>query len=120
MSSMKKAPKIQRRLLRISMLLIFLNSIVSQLYLDRVFTLTVYKYIFISFNAAILFSAVILKKKFDDIYLALTLIMVTVLNLSASLMIVYVRSIVIIFASGGVEFLALILIYAFISKVGDE
>lgn len=120
MKSIKKLSKNLLKLLIISVILIFLNDIVEKLYSAEILTLTSYKYIFISLNVAIIIIAIILKKKVDNMYRTLTIIMISVCNLLDSLMIICINNILIYVILCVLVFLSLTLLFTFLLQSADD
>ena len=120
MKSKKKLSKHQSILIIMASLLIFLNEIIGRLYLAKTFTLTEYKYIFISFSSIIIITALLLKKKFDNIYLTLAIIMIGVCNIFNSIMTIERIGIFYIFVFYFLWCLSFILLLAFITQAEKE
>jgi len=120
MKSIKRLSKHQLVLIIMASLLIFLNEIIGRLYLAKTFTLTEYKYIFISFSSIIIITAFILKKKYDNMYRTLAIIMIGVCNLFNSIITIERIGTFYIFVFHFLLCLSFILLLAFITQAEKE
>ena len=117
MKCKKKISKYQLALVIAAAFVMLINNIFIMFYNSKTLTLTTYKYSFITFNSIIIITALVFKRRTNNIYRTLTMIMIGVSNLLNSIILISLPTGLFLYIPWG---LSSILFLAFLTKSSDE